>query len=80
MEFEEILNQAHALKETAEAMVKTGNIGAVDITTRSTAEALVQVVKNWKTDNPVISAITVREDTTWPGILTIANTIYMLNR
>jgi hypothetical protein len=79
MEFEEILNQARALKETSEAMIKAGNIGPVQVTTRNTAEALVQVVKNWRTDNPVISAINVRPDITWPEVLTIANAIYMLS-
>ena len=39
---EEVLNQARALKETAELMIKAGSIGAVDATTLKTAEALVE--------------------------------------
>jgi len=77
---EEVLNQARALKETAELMIKAGSIGAVDATTLKTAEALVETAKQWRRDNPVIVALSVPSSITWPGILTIANAIYMMRQ
>jgi hypothetical protein len=72
---EEVASQALALKDTAEVMVKAGNIGTVDAITRSTAEALVKTAQQWRSDNPVIVAITVPPSITWPEVLTIANVI-----
>jgi len=77
---EEIHDMATALKETAEVMVKAGSIGAVEPITRSAAQALLETVRKWKSDNAVIGAMTIQPSTTWPEVLTIANTIYQLTR
>jgi hypothetical protein len=77
MQFEDVITHARALKETAEVMVKAGNIGPVEATTRSTAEALVEVAKKFRADNPVLAVLTVRPAITWPEVLTIANAVYM---
>jgi hypothetical protein len=76
----EIHDMAIALRETAEVMVKAGSIGPVEAVTRSATEALLDTVKKWKSDNAVIAAMTVQPSTTWPEVLTIANTIYQLTR
>ena len=44
MKIEELYAQAHALRTTAET-IKAGYIGAVEVTTHSAAEALVQAAK-----------------------------------
>ncbi len=76
----EIHDMAIALKNTAEVMVNAGSIGVVEPTTRSATEALLETVKKWKSDNPVLAAMTVQPSITWPEVLTIANTIYHLTR
>jgi hypothetical protein len=75
---QQITSQAFALKQTAEVMVNAGNTGAVDPVTRNATEALLEAVKKWRSDNPVIMAMKVQPSITWPEVLTIANAIYTL--
>jgi hypothetical protein len=75
MPFTELYNQAAALRQTAETMIKAGYTTAVEVTTRTAAEALLAQAKMLLPSSPVIGALTVREGITWSEVLTIATLI-----
>ncbi len=77
MDEQGLYSQANGLQATAETMVKAGHANdVVEASARAAVEALVQVGKQFKGNNPVVAALEVRPGMTWAEVLTIATAIY----